>query len=524
MIAIIRKGETFMTSGSIIILITIFVYLVGMMLIGVYYANKNNSTSEFYLGGRTLGPYVTAMSAEASDMSSYLLMGIPGLAYLSGMAEAGWTIAGLAIGTYFNWLFTAQRLRRYTHLTDSFTFPQFLSHRFHEEKNILAVIGAIVIIIFFVPYTASGFAACGKVFSSLLGFDYTITMIVSAVVIVSYIATGGFLAVSMTDFIQSIIMSLAILFVVGFAVVSAGGVDVIIDHAEQLPGYLSAVASYDPTTNTASSFGVLSIITTLSWGLGYFGMPHILLRFMAIEDEQKLKVSRRVGTGWVIVAMAMAVSIGIDGLMLSSEGILPVLEGSASETILIEIANLLSHYGLFAAIMGGIVISGILASTMSTASSQLLAAASSVSQDIVQEAMHIKLTDKQSMLLARVTVVLISVLGIIIARNPNSSVFQIVSFAWAGFGASFGPLIICSLYWKRTTWQGGLAGMVVGGAMVFIWKYLIAPMGGIFSVYELMPAFLLSLIAIIVVSLATKAPDERIIKEFDKVASGAPIK
>ena len=217
--------------------------------------------------------------------------------------------------------------------------------------------------------------------------------------------------------------------------------------------------------------------------------------------------------------MAMAVAIGIAGLTLSGEGIIPVLEGSASETILIEIANLLSHYGVLAAIMGGIVISGILASTMSTASSQLLAAASSVSQDIVQETLHIRLTDKQSMVLARLTVVLISILGIIIARNPDSSVFQIVSFAWAGFGASFGPLIICALYWKRTTWQGGLAGMIVGGAMVFIWKYLIAPMGGVFAVYELLPAFLLSLVAIVIVSLATKAPDETILKEFETAAA-----
>lgn len=508
-----------MHTGSIIVLITIFVYLVGMVLIGVYYGKSNSSTSEFYLGGRTLGPYVTAMSAEASDMSSYLLMGIPGLAYLSGMAHAGWTIAGLAIGTYFNWLFTAQRLRRYTHITDSFTFPQFLSHRFHEEKNVLAAIGAVVIVIFFVPYTASGFAACGKVFSTLLGLDYTVTMVVSAIVIVSYIAIGGFLAVSMTDFIQSIIMSVAIFFVVGFAVVNAGGVDIILDNARALPGYLSATLSYDPTTDSSTSFGLLSIITTLSWGLGYFGMPHILLRFMAIEDEQKLKVSRRVGTGWVILAMALAVCIGIAGHTLSLEGVIPMLEGSASENILIEIANLLSGFGVLAAIMGGIVISGILASTMSTASSQLLAAASSVSQDIVQETFHIRLTDKQSIGLARLTVVLISVLGIIIARNPDSSVFQIVSFAWAGFGASFGPLIICALYWKRTTWQGGLAGMIVGGAMVFIWKYLIAPMGGVFAVYELLPAFLLSLAAIVLVSLATKAPDKSITDEFELAAA-----
>lgn len=419
-----------MHTGSIIVLITIFVYLVGMVLIGVYYGKRNSSTSEFYLGGRTLGPYVTAMSAEASDMSSYLLMGIPGLAYLSGMAHAGWTIAGLAIGTYFNWLFTAQRLRRYTHITDSFTFPQFLSHRFHEEKNVLAAIGAVVIVIFFVPYTASGFAACGKVFSTLLGLDYTVTMVVSAIVIVSYIAIGGFLAVSMTDFIQSIIMSVAIFFVVGFAVVNAGGVDIILDNARALPGYLSATLSYDPTTDSSTSFGLLSIITTLSWGLGYFGMPHILLRFMAIEDEQKLKVSRRVGTGWVILAMALAVCIGIAGHTLSLEGVIPMArrlcfgkhpDRDRQSALLALACSQRSWAGS---------LSPVPRSTMSTASSQLLRRRAAVIQEIVQETFHIRLTDKQSIGLARLTVVLISVLGIIIARNPDSSVFQIVSFAW----------------------------------------------------------------------------------------------
>ena len=509
-----------MTTSHICIMIAIIVYLGAMIYVGYLCSKKNNDTSDFYLGGRKLGPLVTAMSAEASDMSSWLLMGLPGLAYLSGIADAGWTAIGLAIGTYLNWKIVAKRIRLYTHVAgNSITLPSFFSNRFRDNRHLLQSIGAIFIVIFFIPYTASGFAACGKLFSSLFGVKYLTAMIISALVIVGYTTLGGFLAASTTDFIQSIIMSVAIFFVVGFAVVNAGGVDIILDNARALPGYLSATLSYDPTTDSSTSFGLLSIITTLSWGLGYFGMPHILLRFMAIEDEQKLKVSRRVGTGWVILAMALAVCIGIAGHTLSLEGVIPMLEGSASENILIEIANLLSGFGVLAAIMGGIVISGILASTMSTASSQLLAAASSVSQDIVQETFHIRLTDKQSIGLARLTVVLISVLGIIIARNPDSSVFQIVSFAWAGFGASFGPLIICALYWKRTTWQGGLAGMIVGGAMVFIWKYLIAPMGGVFAVYELLPAFLLSLAAIVLVSLATKAPDKSITDEFELAAA-----
>lgn len=506
-----------MTVSNICILGTIAVYLVGMLIIGFRCARKNESSADFYLGGRKLGPLVTAMSAEASDMSSYLLMGLPGLAYLSGVADVGWTTIGLAVGTYLNWLFTALRLRRYTQETGSFTIPQFFSRRFRDDKNILAVLAAVIIIIFFIPYTASGFAACGKLFSSLFGMNYMTAMIISAVVIVAYTTAGGFFAASATDFVQSIIMTVAIVFVLVFSTISAGGVDAVVENAKALPGYLSLTASYIEDTGKSEPYNLLHIITTLSWGLGYFGMPHILLRFMAIEDEKKLKLSRRVASVWVVIAMAMAVLIGIVGRALSNTGLVDQLHGNDTETIIVRVAHLLSTYGAFPAIMAGLILAGILASTMSTADSQLLAAASSVSENILREAFHLKISEKKSMLAARLTVIGIAILGIAIARNPDSSVFGIVSFAWAGFGAAFGPLVICSLFWKRTTLPGAIAGMVSGGAMVFIWKYLIKPIGGVFGIYELLPAFLVGLVLMVIVSLCTKAPSKEITDEFDRV-------
>lgn len=512
-----------MSAASICILITIFVYLALVLAVGFQFANKNESTSDFYLGGRRLGPLVTAMSAEASDMSSYLLMGLPGLAYLSGVADVGWTIIGLAVGTYFNWLLTARRLRRYTHLTNSFTLPQFFSRRFKDEKSILAAIAALIIIIFFVPYTASGFAACGKLFSSLFGMDYMVAMVISALVIVGYTAAGGFLAASVTDFIQSIIMTVAILFVLIFSTVSAGGIGAVIENAKALPGYLSLTSTYSEATASAQPYGLLKIVSTLAWGFGYFGMPHILLRFMAIENEAKLKLSRRVASVWVVIAMALALLIGLVGRSMSANGLIASLSGSDTETVIVRIADLLSNYGIFPALMAGLIMAGILASTMSTADSQLLAASSSVSQNILQEAFHLKLSQRASMLTARLTVVVIAILGVIIARDPNSSIFGIVSFAWAGFGASFGPLVICALFWKRTTFPGAVAGMVAGGVSVFVWKYLIAPMGGVFGIYELLPAFLVGIVVIVVVSLLTKEPGKEIQEEFEAAKGNGVI-
>jgi len=512
-----------MNTASICILITIFVYLGSVLLIGFYFAQKNESTSDFYLGGRKLGPLVTAMSAEASDMSSYLLMGLPGLAYLSGVADVGWTIIGLSVGTYLNWLLTAKRLRRYTQITNSITLPQFFSNRFHDKKNILAALAALIIIIFFVPYTASGFAACGKLFSSLFGMDYMAAMIISAIVIVGYTAAGGFLAASTTDFVQSIIMTIAIVSILIFATVSAGGVGAVMENAQALPGYLSFTSTYSEATSSAEPYGLLKIISTCAWGLGYFGMPHILLRFMAVEDENKLKLSRRVASVWVVIAMAIALLIGIVGRTLSGAGIIPALSGSDTETVIVRISDYLSTFGILPALLAGLVLAGILASTMSTADSQLLAASSSVSQNILQEALHLKLSPKVSMLTARLTVIIIAILGVIIAQNPNSSIFGIVSFAWAGFGAAFGPIIICALFWKRTTLSGAIAGMVTGGISVFVWKYLIAPMGGVFAIYELLPAFIVGILFTVIVSLLSKAPDKEIIEEFEAAKSAKKI-
>ena len=504
-----------MSTSVICILLTIGVYLIGMLVVGFRFAKKNESAADFYLGGRKLGPLVTAMSAEASDMSSYLLMGLPGLAYLSGVADVGWTAIGLAVGTYLNWLLVAKRIRRYTHMTDSFTLPQFFSNRFRDEKHILSTVAALMIVVFFVPYTASGFAACGKLFHSLFGADYMVTMIISAIVIVGYTAVGGFLAASTTDFIQSIIMTFALLFVLGYATISAGGIGAVAENAKGLAGYLSFTSTHVADGNTAAPYSLFTIVSTLAWGLGYFGMPHILLRFMAIEDEEKLSLSRRVASIWVTIAMAIAVCIGIVGNALTKQGMVPELTGSNTETIIIQIANVLASHGIFPALMAGLVLAGILASTMSTADSQLLAAASSVSQNILQEALHKKMSQKTSMLAARLTVIGIAILGVIIARDPSSSIFGIVSFAWAGFGAAFGPLVLCSLFWKRTNFQGALAGMIAGGVSVFVWKYGVAPMGGVLAVYELLPAFVIGLVVLVVVSLLTKAPSEEIVKEYE---------
>ena len=507
-----------MTSAQICIMIAIIVYLIGMIYIGFRCSKKNNSTDDFYLGGRKLGPFVTAMSAEASDMSSWLLMGLPGVAYLTGISDAGWTAIGLAAGTYINWLIVAKRIRRYTHTcNNSITIPSFFSNRYRDEKKMLQVIAAIFIVIFFIPYTASGFAACGKLFSSLFGVKYLTAMIISAIVIVAYTTLGGFLAASTTDFIQSIIMSVALIVVLIFGVETAGGIGAVIHNASELPGYLSMTLSYDVNTGKAAPYSALTIVSTAAWGLGYFGMPHILLRFMAIEDEEKLKLSRKVATGWVVISLAVAVLIGIIGLAMTAAGELIPLEGSASETIIVKIADLMSQHGVLPALLAGTILAGILASTMSTADSQLLAASSSVSSDLLGDFLKKKTGKKGSMFADRITLLIIALVAVFLARDPNSSVFNIVSFAWAGCGAVFGPVVLFALFWKRSNWQGALAGMISGGAMVFILKYLVRPLGGAWDIYELLPAFLVSCAAIVLVSLLTKAPSKEIVEEFESV-------
>ena len=504
-----------MTSAQICILLAIVAYLAVMLGVGAWFAKKNNSVDDFYLGGRKLGPFVTAMSAEASDMSSWLLMGLPGVAYLTGMAEASWTAIGLAVGTYLNWLIVAKRIRRYSTRLDAITVPQFFSKRWGDNRNLLAAIAAVIIIIFFIPYTASGFSACGKLFSTLFGVNYVTAMLVSAAVIVIYTVMGGFLAASFTDLVQSIIMTVALVVVLGFGVAKAGGVGAVVSNAQSMAGYLSLSTIYNPSTGGADPYTALTIASLLAWGLGYFGMPHILVRFMAIEDEKKLPLSRRVASAWVVISMAVAIIIGMVGNGMSKAGALENL--ADSETIIVRIANLISQHGVLAALLAGIILAGILAATMSTADSQLLAASSSVSQNLVGEFFGVKLDSKKSMIVARSTMVVIALIAAFMARDPNSSVFRVVSFAWAGFGAAFGPTVLFGLFWRRSNKWGALAGMITGGAMVFVWKYMIAPMGGAWAIYELLPAFIAASIAIVVVSLLTSKPDAEVEKIFDEI-------
>jgi sodium/proline symporter len=506
-----------MTLSTIGMAAAMIFYLAFMLWIGFQLSDKNDTAGNFYLGGRQLGPFVTAMSAEASDMSSWLLMGLPGLAYLSGIADPGWTAIGLAFGTYLNWLLVAKRIRVYTEVNDSITIPEFFSNRYGDKRRILTLISAVIIVVFFIPYTGSGFAACGKLFSSLFGIDYHLAMVASAFVIMGYTSLGGFLAASTTDFIQSIIMSLALIIVLVFGFSKAGGVGAVLDNARSLPGYLSMLQSYNAETNSAAPYGFLNVISMFAWGLGYFGMPHILLRFMAIHDKEKLVLSRRIASVWVVISMGVAVLIGMVGLGMTKTGAIASLHGSASETIIVKTASLLATHGLLAALIAGIVLSGILASTMSTADSQLLAASSSITNDILVDFFHVKLDEKQMLYIARASLLIIAVLSISIAWDPDSSVFQIVSFAWAGFGASFGPVVLLALFWRRSNLQGAIAGMLAGGIMVFVWKYLVRPMGGAWGIYELLPAFITAILVNVLVSLLTPAPNVTITADFDEV-------
>ena len=505
-----------MTSSQYCIMGTIILYLCLVIFTGVMIGRRSKKSAEgFYLGGRGMGPLVTAMSAEASDMSSYLLMGIPGLAYLSGVADASWTAIGLAFGTYLNFLLVAKRLRRFSVQLDAITIPSFISKRYHEKKPVIMCISALIILIFFVPYVASGLAAIGKLFHSLFGWDYMAAVLVGAIVIISYTSIGGFSAVATMDLIQSVIMTAALAVIVIFGVVQAGGLDAVLDHARSLPGFFRFGETYDPVSNTASPYGLIRIVSMMAWGLGYFGMPHILVRFMAIRDENELKLSRRIASVWVVISMGVAVFIGIVGRAVSHAGRIPLLEGSATETVIVRLSDLLSNYGILPAIVAGCILAGILAATMSTADSQLLAASSAFSENLVQNVMGIKLTQKQNMLVARLTVVVIAVIAIFLASDPDSNVFQIVSFAWAGFGAAFGPAILCALFWKRSNRQGIMAGLVAGGVMIFLWKFWVRPLGGVWDIYELLPAFLVACAAIVIVSLLTPPPEEEVIRQFE---------
>ena len=507
-----------MSTSSIFILLAIFVYLVSMIYIGYRHSKGTSTSSDFFLGGRRLGPIVAAMSTEASDMSAYLLMGVPGLALFCGVAEAGWTAIGLALGTYLNWLFVARRLRIYSAKIDAITVPDFLAKRFRDNTKLIETIGALVIIIFFVPYTASGFVACGKLFNSMFGWDYVPAMIVSAVVIVAYCAMGGFMAASITSLIQSLVMTFALIVVLIFGINAAGGWDAVVANAQTVPGYLDFFANTSIQASEPGRYTGIMILSTMAWGLGYFGMPHILIHFMAAKDEKNITASRRIAAGWVVISLGVAVIIGLVGYAMVNAGIIDGFGSSSeAESVLVRVSAVMSQKNILFAIIAGIILAGILSATMSTADVQLLAAASGITQNLLTDVFGVKLDDRKNLLIARLGVIAIAVIAVFFAMNPNSSIFRVVSFAWAGFGATFGPVVLFALFWKRCNKYGAIAGMFSGAVMIFVWKFLVRPLGGAWDIYELLPAFVVGSIMIVLVSLVTPAPDAEIVKEFESV-------
>ena len=475
----------------ITIAIVFILYLAIMVAIGFKFYSKTSNLSDYFLGGRNLGSWLTALSAQASDMSGWLLIGLPGTAYVlyAGTSEAIWTAIGLVIGTYLNWLFVAKRLRKYTEVSgNSITIPDFLENRFKDSKHILRVVSAIFIVVFFLVYTSAQFSAGAKLFSTVFGLNYTTGLILGAAIIVSYTALGGFSAVCWTDAIQGGIMFFALLVVPFMAMTEMGGIgEVSTRLAELTPESLGFFPMKDGAIDS------MLLASGLGWGLGYFGQPHILTRFMAIQSPDMIRKSRTIAMIWVIITLTAAVAIGVIG-----KAYMPEL--ADGETIYMSMID-----AMFPDIVAGILLTAILAAIMSTASSQLLVTASSASRDLYALLFKKSTQGTEIVWVSRFTVLVVSIIAIVIALDANSSVFGLVSCAWGGFGAAFGPLILFSLFWKRMTLQGAIAGMVVGGVVDLFW-YSMKANGGIFSVYEIIPGFIASIVAIIIFSLCTQVP------------------
>ena len=513
-----------MDSGKTQSMIMMGDYMLAVIGIGLYFAKRaNRNSDEYFIGGRSLGPWVAAMSAEASDMSGWLLMGLPGVAYWCGLADAFWTAVGLAVGTYINWLIVARRLRSYSVVAgNAITIPDFFSNRFREKKKIIMTISALFILVFFTVYAASCFVTCGKLFAQLFGFSYQTMMIVGAVFVIIYTFLGGFLAESVSDFMQGVVMVIALTVILVTSITAAGGINAVYSNIKAFPGLLEffgiakpvlengaqQIIDQTPQFGNAGSYGLLTVLSTVSWGLGYFGMPQVLLRFMAIRKGSELKKSRRIASVWVVISLIAAVSIGLIGRSLY-----PTVLSTAStaENIFIVMAT-----NLLPPLLAGLVMAGILAATISSSDSYLLIAASAVAKNIFQGVLKKDATEKQVMTVSRVTLLLVCFVGVLIALDENSIIFNVVSFAWAGFGATFGPIMLFSLFWKRTTQSGAVAGMVSGGATVFLWKLLIKSLGGVFGIYELLPAFVVSCLFILVVSLVSKQPSAELQRDFEE--------
>lgn len=520
-----------MDGKTVQILTAMILYMAAVIVIGVVFAKRANKSSEnYFLGGRSLGPWVTAMSAEASDMSGWLLMGLPGVAYWCGLADAAWTAIGLAVGTYLNWLIVSKRLRRYSIRTDSITLPEFFSNRFHEKNKVILTLSALFILIFFTVYAASCFVTCGKLFSTLFGLPYLSMMLVGAAFVLLYTILGGFLAESASDFMQGVVMFIALTLIVSISTAKAGGFGAVIENAKKIPGFVEFFGLATPVLNdageqiieagkpvfgAAAPYGALKVASMLAWGLGYFGMPQVLLRFMAIRKEDELKRSRRIAMIWVVISLAVAVFIGIVGRELFPD---VHRTANAAENIFITLAT-----SFFPPMLAGFVMAGILAATISSSDSYLLIAASAFAKNIFQGVLKKNADDKQVMTVSRITLLLVSVIAMFIALDENSVIFKIVSFAWAGFGATFGPLMLFSIFWKRTNRPGAIAGMVGGAAMVFFWKLAVSRLGGAFAIYELLPAFIFSSICIVVVSLVTAPPEKEVLDDFESIRHKSAI-
>lgn len=499
------------------VLIAFGVYLVMMIAVGAMYMSKNNSSADYFLGGRNLGGFVAALSAQASDMSGWLLMGLPGSIYALGTGQV-WIAVGLFLGTVANWLFISGRLRKYTiAANNSLTLPEFFTNRFRDEKKILLGISSVVIVIFFLVYTASALASGGKLFNSIFGIDYHIALAIGAIVILVYTFMGGFLAVCTTDFIQGTLMLIALLAVplIAYALIG-GGV------GPQLASTGVEAASFlDIMQEGGQAITATSIISSLAWGLGYCGMPHILVRFMAIKDEKELKKSKTVGIVWVFLSLLFASFIGILGRAYLAPTILGEDGAASTESVFIEMIKQIFTVDIAAPFVAGVFLCAILAAIMSTADSQLLVTASAVAEDLYKGIFKKDATEKQVLSLSRAVTVVVAVLAFVIAWNPDSSIMGLVSDAWAGFGAAFGPIVILALFWKRTNLQGAIAGIVSGAAVVILWDYipLISgeTIGNVTGLYSLVPGFAISLLLIVVVSLVTPAPSDEIVKEFESV-------
>ena len=503
-----------MTTGAIVI--AFMCYLAMMVGVGIYSMNQTNGADDYFLGGRGLSGPVAAMSAQASDMSGWLLMGLPGSIYALGTGQA-WIAIGLGIGTILNWVFIAKPLRRFSIVANnSMTIPEFLGNRFKDDKKILLGVSSVIIVIFFLVYTASALASGGKLFNTVFGMDYHVALLLGTIVILAYTFLGGFLAVCTTDFIQGTMMLIGLLIVpiLAYAFVNGSISDALVSTGVNSEHYMNLMYNGDrPIT-------FVEILSNLAWGLGYCGMPHVLIRFFAIKNEKELKKSSVIAIVWVVLSLSFAVVIAIVGRAFLAPVILGETEGAAgTELVFIQMIEKVFMEHLPLAFVGGLFLCGVLAAIMSTADSQLLMCSSSVSADIYKDIIKPDAKDETVLKIGRLTTLVVSVIAFFIAWDPNSSIMGLVSDAWAGLGSAFGPLVVMSLFWKRTNLPGAIAGLVSGAVTVIIWDY-IPLMGGqtignATGIYSLLVGFFISLICIVIVSLATKAPEQDVYEMFD---------